>query len=327
MSRIVMHSYIAMALVSFHLAITPVHSLAQAWPAKPVRIYVSNGAGSAPDVVARLVSERLSKTFNQQFLIDNRPGGEQTIAASLAAKSAPDGYTFFFATNDSLVANQFRLKTLPYDIDRDFAPVANVVGSAAFVVVVNGDLPVKTFPDLAAMARAAPGNVTMGYTVGLSDIIAQWLNKLAGIDMLRVPYKQNTQANQAAVSGEVNAIVTSYLSIVPLVTSGRLRVIGVTGSERYPLLPEVPALSEAYPGLIIEGWFFFVAPAGTPADIVQRMNREVDRVVAEPEIVQRIRNFHFTPGPAMTPKAIEDRIRDERGRWRKIVQDIGLQPQ
>ena len=300
---------------------------AQSWPAKPVRIYVSNGAGSAPDVVVRLVAERLAKTFGQPFLIDNRPGGEQTIGASLTAKAPPDGYTFFFATNDSLVANQFRMKSLPYDIDRDFTPVANVVGSAAFVVVANGEMPVKTFPDLAALARAQPGKISMGVTVGLTDIIAQWLGKTAGIDLLRVPYKQNTQANQEAAGGQVNAIVTSYQSIVPLVQSGRLRVIAVTGSERYPLLPEVPALVESYPGVIIEGWFFFVAPAGTPADIVQRMNREVDRIVADPEIAQRIRSFHFTPGPAMTPKGIEDRMREERGRWRRIVQDIRLQPQ
>lgn len=299
----------------------------QAWPAKPVRIYVSNGAGSAPDVVVRLVADRLARAFGQQFLVDNRPGGEQTIGASLAAKSAPDGYTFFFATNDSMVANQYRLKSLPYDVDRDFTPVANVVGSAAFVVVANGELPVRTFPDLAAMARAQPGKITMGVTVGLSEIIAQWLNRMAGIDMLRIPYKQNTQANQEAAGGQVNAIVTSYQSIVPLVAAGRLRVIAVTGSERYPLLPEVPALTEAYPGMIIEGWFFFVAPAGTPADIVQRMNRETDRIVADPEIAQRIRSFHFTPGPAMTPTAITDRIREERVRWRRIVQDIGLQPQ
>lgn len=300
---------------------------AQAWPAKPVRILVSNGPGSAPDVVLRLVADRLSRAFGQQFLIDNRPGGEQTIGASIAAKAAPDGYTFFLATNDSLVANQFRLKSLPYDVDRDFTPVANVVGSAAFVVVANGEMPVKTFPDLAAMARAQPGKVSMGITVGLSDIISQWLNKLAAIDLLRVPYKLNTQANQDAAAGQVNSIITSYQSIVPLVQSGRLRVIAVTGSERYPLLPEIPTLGEAYPGLVIEGWFFFVAPAGTPADIVQRMNREVDRIVADPEIAGRIRGFHFTPGPAMTPKGIEDRIREERVRWRRIVQDIGLQPQ
>ena len=299
----------------------------QAWPAKPVRIYVSNGAGSAPDVVVRLVADRLSRAFGQQFLVDNRPGGEQTIGASLAAKSPPDGYTFFFATNDSMVANQYRLKSLPYDVDRDFMPVANVVGSAAFVVVANGDLPVKTFPELAAMARAQPGKISMGFTVGLTDIIAQWLNKQAGIDLLRVPYKLNTQANQEAAGGQVNSIITSYQSIVPLVSSGRLRVIAVTGSERYPLLPEVPALTETYPGTIIEGWFFFVAPAGTPVDIAQRMNREVDRIVADPEIAQRIRSFHFTPGPAMTPRAIEERIREERGRWRRIVQDIGLQAQ
>ena len=149
----------------------------------------------------------------------------------------------------------------------------------------------------------------------------------SNIQLLRVPFKLNTQANQAAAAGEVNAIVTSYQSIVPLVKSGRLRVIAVTGSERYPLLPDIPRLMETYPGVIVEGWFFFVAPAGTPSDIVQRLNREVDTIIADRDVAERIRGFHFTPGPAMTPRAIEERMRDERARWKRIASDIGLEAQ
>src|SRR4051812_8148209 len=153
------------ALVALLLLPPGVH--AQAWPSKPVRILISNSAGSSPDITARLITERLGRAFNQSFIIENRPGGEQLIAADLAAKSAPDGYTFYMGTNDTQVGNFFRLKAerIPFNPDRDFVFVANVVGSAAFVVAVNSGLPVKSFPDLVAYAKANPGKVNMGVTV------------------------------------------------------------------------------------------------------------------------------------------------------------------
>jgi tripartite-type tricarboxylate transporter receptor subunit TctC len=300
---------------------------AQSWPARPARIIISNSAGSSPDIIARLIADRLGKAFGQAFLVDNRPGGEALIGADIAAKSPPDGYTFYFATNDTHVANLFRLKSVPFNPDRDFVYVANIVGSAAFVVAVNPDLPVKSFPDLVALARAQPNRVSMGTTVGIADILAQWMNKTAGINMLRVPYKLNPQAIQDAVAGQVQALIISYVSAQSFITSGKLRLIAVTGTERYPLMPDLPALTEAYPGLIIEGWFFLVAPAGTPADIVQRVRIELDRIIAEPEVSQRIRSFHFNPGPALTPQQFDERIRAERARWKKLAGDISLQPQ
>jgi tripartite-type tricarboxylate transporter receptor subunit TctC len=304
-------------------------ALAQSWPSRPVRILISNSAGSSPDITLRLIADRLGKAFNQSFIVENRPGGEQLIAADLAAKSAPDGYTLYLGTNDTQVGNLFRLKPerIPFNPDRDFVFVGNIVGSAAFIVAVNAGLPVKSFPDLVAHAKANPGRVNMGVTVGLADILARHMNKLAGIDMVRVPYKSNPQANQDLASGQIQATIISYVSIKPFVDSGKSRLIAVTGTERYPLMPDLPTLNEAYPGLIIEGWWFLQAPAGTPPDIVQRLIRETDRVVADPEVAGRIHSFHFTPGPAMTQAQFEERVRVERARWKRLVEDIGLKPE
>jgi tripartite-type tricarboxylate transporter receptor subunit TctC len=299
----------------------------QAWPSKPVRIVLSNSAGSSPDIVTRLLAERLGRSFNQSFVVDNRPGGEQIIGAEHVARSAPDGYTLYMGTNDSHVANLYRLKSVPYDPDRDFVFVSNVVGSAAFVVLVNAEVPARTFPELVALAKSQPGKVSMAYTVGLGDILSQWIVKRTDGQFLRVPYKVNPQAVQDTASGQVGSVIISYVSAQNFIKAGKLRVVGVTGSQRYALFPDLPTLAEAYPGLIMEGWWFLMATGGTPADVVRRLGAETDRAIAEPELSDRIRSFHFTPGPAITPQQFGERMKLERQRWKELVQEIALQPQ
>jgi tripartite-type tricarboxylate transporter receptor subunit TctC len=299
----------------------------QAWPAKPVRIIISNSAGGSPDIVTRMLADRLSKALGQSFVVENRPGGESVIGAEIAAKSAPDGYTFYLATGDTHAGNLFRLKSIPFDPDRDFVSVANVIDSAPFVVAVHPDVPVRTYPDLVAYAKARPGKLSVGITIGISNILAQWMNHSAGTDITVIPYKNNPQAAGDAVSGQVQVLLISLPSIESFVKAGKLRLIAVSSSKRFPGLPDIPTISEAYPGVVIEGWLFLVAPAGTLADIVTRMNREVDRIVKEPEVVQRIRSFGFSASDAMTTATINERVREERARWKKIAQDIKLQPQ
>jgi tripartite-type tricarboxylate transporter receptor subunit TctC len=302
---------------------------AQQWPTKPARIIISNSAGSSPDLTMRLLGDRLGKAFGQPFLIENRPGGEQLIAAELAAKAAPDGYSYYLGTNDTNIGIQYRLKAerIRFDPDKDFVFVGNIVGSAAFIVAVNAALPVKSFPDLVAYSKANPGKVNMGVTVNVADILARYMNKTAGIEMVRVPYKLNPQAIQDLVSGQIQAAIISYVSLKPFVDAGKARPIAMTGSQRYPLMPDLPTLNEAYPGLINESWWYLLAPARTPADIVQRVGRETDRIVADPEVANRIRGFHFVPGPAMTTAQFDERVRSEQARWKRVVDAIGLQPE
>jgi tripartite-type tricarboxylate transporter receptor subunit TctC len=300
---------------------------AQSWPAKPVRIIISNSAGGSPDIVTRMLADRLSKSLGQTFVVENRPGGESVIGAEIAAKSAPDGYTFYLATGDTHAGNLFRLKSIPFDPDRDFTSVANVIDSAPFVVAVHPDVPVRTYPELVSYAKARPGKLSVGITIGISNILAQWMNHSAGTDITVIPYKSNPQAAGDAVSGQVQVLLISLPSIESFVKAGKLRLIAVSSGKRFPGLPDIATIAEAYPGVVIEGWLFLVAPAGTPSDIVQRMNREVDRIVKEPEVVQRIRSFGFSSSDAMTPATINERVREERERWKKIAQDIKLQPQ
>jgi tripartite-type tricarboxylate transporter receptor subunit TctC len=300
---------------------------AQTWPSKPVRVILSNSPGSSPDIIVRLVTERLGRSLNASFIVDNRPGGEGLIGAELAARAAPDGYNFYLANNDTYAANFVRLKSVPYDPDRDFTPVANIIDSAPFVIAVNPDVPVTSWPQLIAYAKARPNKLSMGYTVGISDVLGRWMNFNAGIDMVRVPYKVNPQAAQDAASGQLQVLLISLPSIDGFVRANKLRVIAVSSMKRFPGLPDTPTLAENNPGLAIEGWLFLVAPSGTPGDIVQRMNREIDRIVKEPEVVQRIRGFGFSASDAMTPATILERAKEERARWKKIAQDINLQPQ
>ena len=301
--------------------------LAQQGPAKPLRIVLSNSAGSSPDIISRMVADRLGRSLGQSVLVDNRPGGAGLIGPEVAAKAAPDGYTYFLANQDSHATNLYRFKTLPYDPDRDFTPVANVIDSAPFVLAVHPDMAARSYPELVSYAKARPGKLTMGVTVGLNDVLARWMNVMAGTDALIVPYKTNPQSAQDAAAGQIQSLLISLPSIESFVKAGKLRVIAVSSTRRFPPLPDVPTLAEAYPGLVIEGWLFLVTNTGTPPPIIHRVNRDVDVIVKDPEVVQRIRSFGFSASDAMTPETLGERIRAVRASWKKIATDIKMEPQ
>jgi tripartite-type tricarboxylate transporter receptor subunit TctC len=303
------------------------NALAQDYPTGPVKIILSNSAGGSPDIVARIVADRLSKALGQQVFVENKPGGDSVLGAVLAARAPADGYTLYFTFNDALVSNRFRLKSLPYDPDNDFTPIANIVDSAPFAVAVHPNVPAKTFGELMEFARSNPGKLSYGTTIGLSDTLAQWINKSAKVDILRVPYRVNGQAVQDALSGRVQIVLISLPSIEQFVRSGQLRMLAVSGPKRFYKLPDIPTVAETYPGLVIEGWFELVGPAGIPAEIVQRLNREVDKIVKDREFVERLAQFGFSTSDAMTPHLLRMRVRTETERWRKIAQDIELKPQ
>jgi len=303
------------------------NALAQSYPTGPMKIVLSNSAGGAPDIVARFVADRLSKVLGQQVLVENKPGGESVLGAVTAARAPADGYTLYFAFNDALVSNRFRLKSLPYDPDNDFTPIANIVDSAPFAVAVHRDVPAKTFGELMEYARANPGTLSYGATTGLSDTLGQWINKSANVDIQRVPYRVNGQAVQDALSGRVQVLLISLPSIEQFVRSGQLRMLAVSGAKRFFKLPDVPTIAETYPGLVIEGWFELMGPAGIPAEIVQRLNSEMDKIVKDPEFIERLAQFGFSTSDAMAPDLLRSRVQRETELWRKIAQDIELRPQ
>ena len=297
------------------------------WPAKPIRLILSNSAGSAPDLLARVTTEQLGRALGQPWIIENRPGGEGVIGAEAAAKANPDGYTFYVATIVAVAIAPHLLKNLPYDPVRDFAPVAMIVDSGPSAVAVHPELAVNTLPELVALAKKAPGKLSYSSTVAFLGISQEWMNKLAGINITQITYKDTAQAIQDAISGRVPVMVNSIGTVLPLIKAGKLRLLAVTSLKRLPTFPEVPAVAEFYPGYESEGWLSLAAPAGTPADIVNRVNREMDRIVRDSQFTQAVQKFAWANNNgANTPQALTVLYRAERDKWGKIIHDLGIQP-
>lgn len=315
-------------LLSFALVAAFGAAQAQSWPTRPIHLIVSFAAGSAPDIICRFVGDRLSRAVGQQIVVDNRPGSGNIIAAQAAARSTPDGYNFFCATAATLVSNPHTFKSLPYDPVRDFVPVA-MIAKGPFFVLVHPGVPVKTLAELAAYDKANPGKLTFA-TDGLRNftgMMAAWLNKIAGMNILTVPYAGMPLGIQDTLAGRTQVIILAIPAAAPRIRSGELRPLAASFAKRVPGYENVPAIAETYPGFELVGWFLIVAPAGTPADTVQRVNREMDKILKDPETVKRLRDLGFFTEGAETPDAVAEAIRSDREKWGRIVKEIGIQPE
>jgi tripartite-type tricarboxylate transporter receptor subunit TctC len=303
-------------------------SHAQAWPARPLRMIVSFAAGSAPDIICRFVGDRLSHALGQQVVVDNRPGAGNVVAAQAAARAAPDGYNFFCVTAATLVSNPYTFKSLPYDPVKDFAPVA-MIAKNAFFVLVHPSVPVNTLAELAAYDKANPGKLAFA-TDGLRNfagMMAAWLNKVAGSNILAVPYAVMPQGILDTLAGRTQLIILAIPAAGPRIRSGELRPLGGSFAQRIPGYENVPAIAETYPGFELVGWFALVAPAGTPAEVIQRVNREMDRILKDAETAKRLGDLGFYTDGAETPEWLADFTRAEHAKWGRIVKEIGIQPE
>ena len=301
---------------------------AQNWPTRPIKFIVSQAAGGTPDIICRLITEKLSRALSQQVVVENRPGGGNVIGAQAAARSAPDGTTFFFATAAALVTNPHTFKSLPYDPARDFAPVA-MVASNPFFLLVNPGVAANTLPELISLDKAEPGKLTAA-TDGqrnFSGMLTAWFNKRAGTSIVQVPYATMPQGAQDALAGRVQLVVLAVPSAAPLMEQGRMRGLAVSSAKRLPGFESVPTIAETLPGFDFIGWFAVVAPAGTPADVIARMNREVDAALKDPEIAKRLRDVGMYTEGTGTPEQTTAYIRAQLDTWGKIVREIGLQPE
>ena len=301
---------------------------AQAWPVKPVRFVLSQPAGSSPDIVARLVADRLSRAWGQAVIVDNRPGGQNVIGAQAAARAPADGYNFYYGTTAALVINKYTLKTMPYDPDKDFVPVG-IVGMSAFVIAVHPGFPAKTLQELIALAKAEPGKVSMA-TEGhktFGGMIGEMLQVTAGVKFLHVPYSGVGPGIQDTVAGRTQITVQSGAAVMRFVTGGQLRPLAVSGRGRVPELPDVPTVSASYPGFEYEGWHALVAPTGTPSDVIRRVNRDMDQVLKDPEIVKRLADLGSITEGAGTPESLGQYLAAEHARWAKLVKDVGIKPE
>jgi tripartite-type tricarboxylate transporter receptor subunit TctC len=316
---------VVLALVAA-LAVQPAG--AQTWPTKPVRIIVSQAAGGTPDIICRLLADRLSVALGQQVVVENRPGGGNIVGAQAAAHATPDGYTLFFATAAALVTNPFTYKTLPYDPLKDFIPVA-MIAKGPFFVLVNPVVPAKNLAELAAFDRANPGKLAFA-TDGprnFSGILTAWLNKLGDSTILQVPYATMPQGVQDVLAGRVQLIVLAVPSAAQHIASGALRPLATSSAERLSNYPQVPTIAETFAGVEFIGWFILAAPAGTPDEVVMRLNREMDLILKNPQISGKLADLGFFTAGADTPQAVRAYVRAQYDLWARLSRDIGLQPE
>lgn len=301
---------------------------AQTWPAKPVRVIISQPPGTAPDIITRLLTDQLSRGLGQTFIVENRPGAQNIVGAQAAAKSPADGYTLFVATAAALVTNPVTFKTLPYDPAKDFVPIS-MVGQGPFVLVANPKVPAASLKDLVAIERAKPGSLKLGNegprTFG--GMIAAWLNNVAGMKILMVPYNNNSQGMQDVLGGVTDLTMQAVPPIAALVRRGDLKALAVTSAQRVPGLENVPTVAETFPGFEATGWFIMVAPTGTPSDVIRRLNAEMDKALKDPQTKTRMNELGIFVEGAGTPESVEAFVNRERATWTRVVRDIGILPE
>jgi tripartite-type tricarboxylate transporter receptor subunit TctC len=303
-------------------------AFAQDWPARPVKFIVSQPPGTSPDIVARFLADRLSRQLGQSVVVENRPGGQNVIGAQAVAKAPADGYTYFFATTAAIVTNPLTFKSLPYDPEKDFTPVA-MIAKSPMVIAVNPSVAAKSLAELVALDKAQPGKLAAANEGAktFSGMMSQMLNKTAGTGLLQVPYNGVSPAIQDTIAGRTQVVLVSSAALLPFLKRGDLRPLAVSAGKRVRGLEDVPTLSETYSGFEYVGWFALLAPTGTPAAVIQRVNRDMDKVLADPEIAQRLYDFGLVNEGAGTTESLNDFLRAERERWSKLVKEIGLQPE
>jgi tripartite-type tricarboxylate transporter receptor subunit TctC len=302
------------------------HAAAQpAYPARSIRFIVPYPPGSGTDIVARMLGQKLTEAWGQQVLVDNRPGAGAIIGVDAVAKAAPDGYTIGIADNGPLAINPALYPKLPYNPARDFAPVT-LVANLPFILVVHPGVPANNVAELLALAKARPGRINYA-SVGNGSAVhlaTELLKTRAGIDLVHVPYKGSAPALNGVLSGEASLMFVNLLSSLPLVKAGKLRALATGTPKRLAALPELPTVAEAgVPGYEYQAWFGVVAPAGTPRPIVERLNQELRRVIAMPEIRDRMISQGGLEPVGGTAESFAAMIPTEIEYWGRVVRETG----
>jgi tripartite-type tricarboxylate transporter receptor subunit TctC len=295
-----------------------------AYPVKPVRFIVPFPAGGPLDIVARVLAQDLNRSWGQPVLVDNRPGAGGNIGADVAAKAAPDGYTILMGAVSTHAINVWLYATLPYDPIKDFAPVT-LVTSVPNVLIVHPSVPAQNVRQLIALAKGRPGqlNFASGSTGSAGHLAGELFKKMAGIEMVHIPYKGAAPAVTDLLAGHVSLMFDNMASALPNIKAGRVRALAVTTLRRSPFLPDVPTISEAgLRGFDIGTWFGIFAPAGTPRDVVSRLNGELVRILKTPATKERLATMGAEPMPD-TPEAFAAFVKSEMNKYAQIVRASG----
>jgi tripartite-type tricarboxylate transporter receptor subunit TctC len=305
-------------------AAPPQIAFALDYPTRPVHIVVGFPAGTGPDIPARLMGQWVSERLGQQFVIDNRPGAASNIASEIVAKAAPDGYTLLFVVSTNAI-NSTLYKNLNFNFTRDLAPVG-FIGATPFVMVVTPALPAKTVAEFITYAKANPGKVNMASQgVGTSPHVAgELLQIMTGINLVHVPYRNNLIPDLLA--GQVQVFFSPVPQAIEYVRDGRLRALAVTTATRADALPGVPTLAEFVPGYEASGWYGICVPAGTPSEIIEKLNEEIGAGDADPNLKARLLTIGIVP-QAMTPVEFGKFIARETEKWAKVIRAANIEPE
>ena len=314
-------SRLAIALV---MGLVPGLAAAQAWPAKPVKIVVPFNAGGATDVVARLLAQKLAEAWGQSVLVENRGGAGGNIGADAVAKSAADGYTLLMASGSIVTANPHMYKAMPFDAARDLVPITNVA-TGAQVIAVSAEMPARDLRELIAYAKANPKKVNFG-SAGIgtqTHLAAENFAYSAGVDLTHVPYKGESAAITDLMGGQIQMVTPNFGAAIAFIKDGKIRALAVTSRERNPQLPEVPAAAEVMPGFENAGWFGLLAPAGTPREVIDRIQRDSAKILLSDEFRAKLAQQGMVP-VANTPAEFAAAIREESVRWARVIKERGL---
>ncbi len=302
------------------LIAAPAIASAQAYPTRPVRLIVPYSAGNT-DTTARIYGAKLAERLGQQVVIDNRPGAGANIGAEIAARSPADGYVLFYASLSHAI-NQSLYPKLNYDLVKDFAPIAVLIASP-YILTVHPSVPVKNVKELIALAKARPGQLNYASSGSTSHLAFEYLSTLAQVKMNHVPYKSGAPATVAIISGQIEVALASASASLPHIKSGKLKGLGISTAKRSPQAPELPTIIEAgVPGYDVSTWHGVSAPAGTPREIIARLNSESNALLKLPDVQERYRAVDSDPLGG-TSEQFAALIKSEIAKWAKVVKDSG----
>ncbi len=322
------HGLYSLAALAFTGAALPIVALAQAYPTKAIRLIVPFPPGGSTDLMGRVLGAKFGETFGQQVIVENRPGASGMIGNELVARAAPDGYILTMGTIGAMSVNVSLFKSIPYDSTRDFAPIT-LTGSVENLLVVHPSVPAHNVRELIALAASKPGMLIFASsgTGNAPHLAGELFNQLAKVKMVHLPYKGGGPAMIDLVAGQVSLSFASMPSSLPFAKSGKLRAIAVGGAKRSPAAPEIPTVAEnGLPGFDVTDWQGLLAPAKTPAAVVDRLNRETIRILGERDVKERLAAAGLQV-VTNTPTQFADFIRAEIDKWGKVIRSAGIKPE
>jgi tripartite-type tricarboxylate transporter receptor subunit TctC len=319
------YSLLRLLAISLSLGALPQLAHAQSYPSKTIRFIVPFQAGSAPDAIARVVAQHMQQTLGQSITIDNKPGASGAIGAAEAAKAAPDGYTIFGGSNTILAANPSLFKKLSYHPTKDFVPVGRLI-TASLTLVVKPDFPAQNLREFVAYVKSKKGSLNAGYASAGMQVSLAELRNLAGVDFLDVSYKGAPQAVTDLLGGQIAFTFADNAVAATQIKAGRVRGLAITAPTRTALLPDMPTMSEQFPGFDVTVWNGLSAPTGTPKDVIDKLWDAANKALVSPEVVARLSSLGLEPAP-MGPDDYGRFIAAETIKWARQIKTAGIQPE